>query len=229
MRSPSTGPPTLPSTKMAMRALWLGSVPYDAAHQLQLNLVAQRAVGAIADTLLLLTHPAVITAGRSSTQQDLEAGRAAARVGECSFVECERGGRLTFHGPGQLVAYPIFHLDCCGRDLHRWLWLLEEAVIATAAHFGVAAWRGADHGVWTALGKIASLGVAVRRWVSYHGAALNVKHVRFPAGPSFCGLASSAYSSLAAHGVDAEPKQVGRVFAGKMAALCGFARERDER
>lgn len=221
MRPAPTGPATLPRLERPMRTLWLGSVPYGAAHRLQLSLVERRAAHALPDTLLLVTHPPVITAGRSSTQQDLEAGRAAARAAECGFVECERGGRLTFHGPGQLVAYPIFHLDCCGRDLHRWLWLLEEAVIATVADFGVPAWRGADHGVWTALGKIASLGVAVRRWVSYHGVALNVKHVSFPAGASFCGLASSAYSSLAAHGVDAEPKQVGRVFARKIADLCG--------
>jgi len=210
------------SATALMRALWLGKLPYEAAHQLQLRLVEERAAGRVPDTLLLLTHPPTITAGRSCTPQELESGRAAAKATGCGFAECERGGRLTFHGPGQLVAYPIFHLDCCGRDLHRWLWLLEEAVISTAARFGVGAWRAEERGVWTARGKIASVGVAVHRWVSYHGIALNVKTVTLPQGVFFCGLPPSCYSSLAAHGVSAELQDLGRVLAGEIAALCGL-------
>ncbi|MCX7599067.1 MAG: lipoyl(octanoyl) transferase LipB [Armatimonadetes bacterium] len=214
---------------LAVNALWLGCVPYRRAHRLQLSLVERRTAGLLSDTLLLLTHPPVITAGRSSTLEDLEVGRVVARACGCDFVECERGGRLAYHGPGQLVAYPIFRLDCCGRDLHRWLWMLEEAVIATAAHFGVEAWRGAERGVWAASGKIASVGVAVRRWVSYHGVALNVARVSFPAGARFCGRTAPSYSSLAEHGVEVEPRVAGSVLGRELSALCGLTWEMGER
>lgn len=229
MHEPHSTTTMSPLPRPAANVLWLGCVPYRKARRLQLDLVARRAAGEIADTLLLLTHPPVITAGRAYAPWELQVGQAVARAAGCSFVECERGGRLTYHGPGQLVAYPIFHLDCCGRDLHRWLWMLEEAVIATVARFGVEAWRGAGRGVWTSMGKIASVGVAVRRWVSYHGVALNVGTLSFPDGGVFCGLNPSSYSSLAAHGVEVEPRVVGSVFAGELAALCGLVWEPGER
>lgn len=228
VRGPNSTAPSPSRLWPAANVLWLGCVPYQKAHRLQLDLVARRAAGEIADTLLLLTHPPVITAGRACAPWELQVGQAVARAAGCSFVECERGGRLTYHGPGQLVAYPIFHLDCCRRDLHCWLWTLEEAVIATVARFGVEAWRSTGRGVWTAVGKIASVGVAVRRWVSYHGVALNVGAVSFPHGGVFCGLSPSIYTSLVAHGVEVEPRKVGSVFADELVARCGLVWEPGE-
>jgi lipoate-protein ligase B len=204
-------------------ALWLGAVPFPDAHALQHRLLSSRARGDIADTLLLLTHPPVLTAGRSTTAPELSAARALLSSTDIPLIECERGGRLTFHHPGQLIAYPIFSLDLCARDLHRWLFLLEEAAIRTLAALGVRSDRGpASRGVWTACGKIASVGVAVRRWVSYHGVALNVGPARSLRGVSLCGLAPEAYVGLADLGVSVELSTVARVFAYELADLCGL-------
>lgn len=209
------------ATSLAVR--WLGRTRYAEAHRLQLELVEARAAGDLPDTVLLLDHAPVLTAGRSSTQADLAEGRALAAAAGLDFAECERGGRLTYHGPGQLVAYPIVHLDCCGRDLHRWLWTLEEATIRCLATMGVEARRDpAGRGVWTRRGKLASVGVAVRHWVSYHGVSLNLGPVGLPAGGRFCGMSAAAYTDLAAQGTKAEPQAVGGVLALELSKLCGL-------
>jgi lipoyl(octanoyl) transferase len=135
--------------------------------------VALRQTGGTIDTLILVEHPDVITLGRSAK---------AANVLDPSampVVPIERGGDVTYHGPGQLVAYPIFLLREHERDLHLYLRNLEEAVLRTLADFGVAGRRiEGKTGVWTADGesprKLASIGVAVRKWVTMHGLALNV-------------------------------------------------------
>lgn len=161
------------------RAAYLGVIDYAAAWQLQLRLVEARTHDRIPDTLLLCQHPDVITVGRRQ--------RAQANILDPRFplFEVERGGDATYHGPGQLVGYPILKLrpgisalEPHGeRDLHRYLRALEEALIDLSAACGIPAERkpGAT-GVWTRGGerKLASLGIAVRRWVSFHGFALNV-------------------------------------------------------
>jgi lipoate-protein ligase B len=205
------------------RAVFLGSMPFADAHALQHDLLSARASGAIPDTLLLLTHPPVVTAGRSTTDAELASARSLLASSDIPVVEVERGGRLTFHHPGQLIAYPIFSLDLCGRDLHRWLSLLEEATVRTLAAYSVDAHRDpAARGVWTCAGKIASVGVAVRRWVSYHGVALNVGLARVLPGLSLCGLSPDSYIGLADLGVEVELSQVARVFAKELADVCGL-------
>jgi lipoyl(octanoyl) transferase len=152
----------------------LGLAPYREVWARQLALVEQRQAGRGEDTLLLVEHPHVITVGRA---QKALANVVAA--GDVEVVPIERGGDVTYHGPGQLVAYPIIRLEDGERDLHRFLRGLEAAVIATCEAFGLEAGREPGKtGVWldTARGrkKLCSMGIACRRWVMFHGLALNV-------------------------------------------------------
>jgi len=125
--------------------------------------------------LLLVEHPPVITVGRSGSARDvLAADERLARLG-VSVAETNRGGEVTFHGPGQLVAYPIIDLRPRGRDLHRYLRDLEAWLVRLCRSYGIPAHARSPHtGVWVEERKIASIGIAVRRWVSTHGVALNV-------------------------------------------------------
>jgi lipoate-protein ligase B len=125
--------------------------------------------------LVLVEHPPVITIGRSGSARDVLAdGARLARLG-VSVAETNRGGEVTFHGPGQLVAYPIMDLAPRGRDLHRYLRDLETWLVRLCRSYGVPAHAESPHtGVWVEDRKIASIGIAVRRWVSTHGVALNV-------------------------------------------------------
>ncbi|MFO7769494.1 MAG: lipoyl(octanoyl) transferase LipB [bacterium] len=157
-----------------LRTWWLGRTGCEAARRLQLRLVDQVAGGEGPDTLLLCEHDPVITCGRGTDPSNL--GPAAA---ELPVAEVERGGDVTWHGPGQLVGYPILALQEEERDLHLHLRRTEELLIRTLAEQGCPAGRNPPHtGVWVPAGepvrKIASIGVAVRRWTTYHGFALNI-------------------------------------------------------
>ena len=158
-------------------ALWLdgGSLDYPAAYELQQQLNAARRDGSLADTILVVEHPPCLTVGRGGTGDDVLTDRAALARQGITVHESDRGGAVTYHGPGQLVCYPILDLTRHGRDVHLHARRLEEVMLRTAAACGVAAWRRPGYpGVWTASGKLGSLGVAVRRWVTLHGFALNV-------------------------------------------------------
>ena len=125
--------------------------------------------------LMLVEHPPVITLGQSADASEVLASEETLREKGVAVVESSRGGRVTFHGPGQLVGYPILDLRQRGRDLHRYLRDLEAWLIAVCEKFGIAAERIPDRtGVWVGQSKIAAIGVAARRWCSYHGVALNV-------------------------------------------------------
>ena len=154
----------------------LGTVPYATALELQRDVARARISGAIAeDVLLLVEHPPVITLGRSSKSHHLIASPALLAARGVELFEVERGGDVTFHGPGQLVGYPIVDLKRHKRDLHWYLRQVEEALILGLAALGIAAVRRAGlTGVWTNGRKIASIGVHARDWVTWHGFALNV-------------------------------------------------------
>lgn len=146
-------------------------VPYDEGLALQQRLADQRRNSMIRDTLALLEHEPVYTIGRTRDQSSLGGGLPLPHP----VWEISRGGQATYHGPGQLTGYPVFDLACCGRDLHSYLRLLEEALIRACAAFGVAAGREPGlTGVWANGGKMASIGVGVRRWISQHGFAINL-------------------------------------------------------
>lgn len=150
---------------------WLGRVSYGEALALQQELVAQRRDNTIGDTLLLLEHEPVYTIGRTRDQSSL-ADRA---VLPHPVVETNRGGQATYHGPGQLVGYPILDLRPYGQDLHTYLRALEQILIDACATCGVAASRREGlTGVWCGGEKVASIGVGVRHWISMHGFAINV-------------------------------------------------------
>lgn len=155
----------------ALEVRSLGLCEYRAMVALQEELVRQRRDGEIADTLLLLEHEPVITVGRTKGVGE----SAADRVGEIPVVETSRGGQATYHGPGQLVLYPILDLRQWRCDLHEYLRQLEAVVIQSLATVGLTGERRDGYtGVWVAGLKIASIGVAVRGWITYHGVALNV-------------------------------------------------------
>ncbi|HEX6868625.1 MAG TPA: lipoyl(octanoyl) transferase LipB [Candidatus Limnocylindrales bacterium] len=161
-------------------ASWLGRVPYDEGHALQKTLAAQRADGAIGDRLLLLEHPAVLTLGRTSDPTHILADDATLAARGIAVVHVERGGEVTYHGPGQLVAYPIISLARRGLLVRPLVRALESALVATCAELGVRASRRDGHpGCWCDPDgpdprKIGALGLRVERGVSYHGIALNV-------------------------------------------------------
>jgi len=163
-----------PDAQRRFRTLHPGLVPYRRALALQESLLERRR-REDRDTLILLRHPPVITLGRRTDAGHLLASPAELARRGIDRVEVGRGGEVTFHGPGQLVGYPIVDLELLGRDLHRYLRLLEEMLIDTLAAFAVKGERVAGRtGVWVDGAKIASIGVGVRRWVSWHGFALNV-------------------------------------------------------
>lgn len=157
------------------RARWLGRLGYDEALALQQTLHARRAAGREPDTLLLLEHESVYTHGRRTdpghflvAPETLEARGHAVR-------ETTRGGDVTWHGPGQLVAYPILDLSDGRRDVRRYLAALEDVLVATARSLGVPAWRREGMtGAWTDGGKIGAVGVRLARWVTLHGTSFNV-------------------------------------------------------
>ena len=157
----------------------LGRVAYADALRLQEASVAARQSGAATDTLFLLEHDKVLTLGRNSHAENILLDHAALRARGFETFEVGRGGDVTYHGPGQLVGYPILALEGEERDAHRYLRALEELLLRTLADFGIAAFRHPPHtGVWVehegAPRKIAALGVRFARWVSSHGFALNV-------------------------------------------------------
>ena len=154
----------------------LGLVPYSIALELQRDLARRRITGEIdEDVLLLLEHPPVVTLGRTAKEAHILSSPERLRARGVEVHEVERGGDVTFHGPGQLVGYPIFDLKRHRKDLHWYLRQVEEALIVALGEVGIEAERNSGYtGVWTRGRKIASIGVHARDWVTWHGFALNV-------------------------------------------------------
>ncbi len=153
----------------------LGRTDYRACWVLQRDLLRHRQEQQIADTLLLTEHDHVYTIGRSGSELHLLADADELMSMGVDVVQCDRGGDITYHGPGQVVGYPILDLTDYYLDLHRYLRDLEEVVIRTLAPYGVRAGRHADYtGVWVGDEKICAIGVKTDRWVTMHGFALNV-------------------------------------------------------
>lgn len=157
-----------------------GSIQYAEALQRQLDLVELVRSGKTQETLVVCTHPPVVTLGRSTREGDLCGWQG-------NVVEVNRGGRATYHGPSQIVVYPILDLGRLDRDLHKYMRRLEDAIVATLTKFGVPSHGRSMQtqfgdtapveatGVWIGSRKIASIGIGVRNWVSFHGLALNVE------------------------------------------------------
>lgn len=179
---------------------WLGRLPYAEALELQETRVEERRRGAAPDTLLLVEHPHVITLGTASQPEHVLLDEEERRLRSIELFETGRGGDVTYHGPGQLVGYPILDLKPDRKDLHRYLRDLEEVLIRTVAAFGVAAFRSPGlTGVWTAGGKVAAIGVRVSSgWITSHGFALNVDtDLDFFGAIVPCGIPDRPVTSLA--------------------------------
>lgn len=153
----------------------LGTVGYAECTEFQKRLVELRLEGRIEDTLLLLEHNPVITIGTSGGRENLLAEDGRLKAAGIELFNTNRGGNITYHGPGQIVGYPIFNLKDHGRDAHLFLRNLEQVVIDFLASQGITGERVPGlTGVWVGEDKICSMGIAVRRWVSWHGLALNI-------------------------------------------------------
>ena len=190
---PEPQPATLEVTRF-------GLVEYARALDLQAGLVRRRAAGEIPDQLLLLEHPHVVTLGSSAHRDHVLASDAQLRERGIELFEAGRGGDVTYHGPGQLVGYPILRLGPERRDLHRYLRDLEEVLIRALAAFGVPAARTEGlTGVWTGGRKIAAIGIRVSSgWVTSHGFALNVEpDLDYFANIVPCGIRGREVTSLA--------------------------------
>lgn len=190
----------------------LGLVAYEEALALQRRLVEERRAGAVGDLLLLVEHPAVLTLGVRG-----DGGRAhilasdeqlAAR--QIGVFETGRGGDVTYHGPGQIVGYPIIDLNPDRRDVHRYVRDIEEVLIRVAADYGIAAGRVPGlTGVWVGDEKLAAIGVRIQRWITSHGFALNHTTDLSAFGLIVpCGIADRGVTSLAALGCGASRADV---------------------
>jgi lipoyl(octanoyl) transferase len=176
-----------------MKILTPGRMPFEAALALQENLVAELQSGRGEETLVLLEHEPVYTIGRTRDHSSLRPNL------PHPVFETNRGGQATFHGPGQLVGYPILDLTQRGRDLHRYLRFLEDLLIELSASYGVMAQsREGLTGVWVGPRKLASLGVGVRKWISMHGFAINITRESTQAFAHItpCGLSGVEMTSL---------------------------------
>jgi len=176
----------------------LGLVPYQKAWDLQRSLAGAVSQGAVPDTILLLEHPPVVTLGRRTEDAELHIPEQT----EVDVVETDRGGKSTFHGPGQLVCYPILDLKRHGRDVKQYVRNLEEALIRTVEPFGLSGERIEGlTGVWLTRPprKLASIGVHVSRWVTTHGYALNVDldPAPFTEWITACGLEDAMFTTIA--------------------------------
>jgi lipoyl(octanoyl) transferase len=187
---------------------------YGQALELQQQLAGQRKQGTVADHLLLLEHPHVITLGRNGHMENLLASDQILSRAGISFYPTDRGGDVTYHGPGQLVGYPILDLRDWKRDVGAYVRAVEQSLIDTLAEFGIAAVRIPKlTGVWVGDRKIAAIGVHLSRWVTSHGFALNVStDLSYFQYIVPCGL-TKPVTSMAQLGVGASLGEVSRVFA----------------
>lgn len=173
-------------------------MPYSEALHLQKNISALKKLGMQKDVLLLLEHAPVITLGRSADRRNLLVSEESLKNSGVELYETDRGGDITFHGPGQLVGYPLLELRQGERDVRGFMRKLEESIIRLLHGFGIASRRSEGYtGVWTDSGKIAAMGVHISRWVTSHGFALNVEtNLSFFDMIVPCGIAGKRVTSM---------------------------------
>jgi len=193
-----------------VETVWLGEVAYREALDLQLSFLDRRANGRIPDSLLLLTHPHVYTLGRAGDEANLLAPREALEREGIPVERVGRGGDITYHGPGQLVGYPIFRME--KPDVHKFVRSIEAALIDALRVFRIESRRIEGlTGVWAGDRKIASIGVGIRKWVTYHGFALNVTtDLAYFGRIHLCGLKGREATSIAVEAGSAPPMETVR-------------------
>lgn len=214
------------------RPCWVvGPTPidYEPAHQLQKRLLDARIAGAVPDVLLLAEHPPTVTLGRRADAANVVTDPARLEALGFTVHHIERGGDVTYHGPGQITGYPIVSLDDHGRDLHKYMRNLEEVLIRTLARWGLTGERVEGlTGVWVGGAKVAALGIKVRRWVTMHGFALNVRtDLTHFAHIVPCGITDKPVTSLQRllSGEGPGVAEVGRAVVEEFEAVFGVACE----
>lgn len=205
----------------------LGRMRWAEAYALQRTLVEQRQRQEIPDQLLLVEHPHVVTMGRNGHMENLIAGEEVLSRSGIDFHHTNRGGDVTYHGPGQLVGYPILHLNEWKRDVHAYVRAVEELVIRTIACFGLEGMRVAGAtGVWVNGAKICAIGVHISRWVTSHGFALNVEtDLQYFQYIIPCGL-TLPVTSMRALGVSAGMAEVKLALRQQFAKVFGYETEK---
>ncbi|MDB5077027.1 MAG: lipoate-protein ligase [Chloroflexi bacterium] len=225
---PKLANPTLPGPPaenvISLRIKTLGRVPYDEALAEQHRLHAARLMETGTDTLLLLEHPHVYTLGRNSDPRHVLVSEAFLQERGATIAHNERGGEVTYHGPGQVVAYPIILLRAHERSITLLVQRMETAIVQTLADFDIeGSPLPGDHGVWVDGRKIASIGMAVRRWIVLHGMALNVDpDLRYFGYINPCGHAGMPITSMARElGAAPDQREVAMAFARNFAGVFG--------
>ena len=198
------------------RAVWLGNVDYQKAYDLQLSLVEKVLSGQEPNTLLMLEHPHVYTKGRLSKDSDVLLTEEELAAKGIPVYETDRGGQVTYHGPGQLGVYPIVNLKDWGGPV-KYVRALEQVVIATLTEMGITANRESGNtGVWTSQGKLSAIGVKISRGIAFHGFALNVNtDLAYYQNIIPCGIADRPVTSMASilgQPVDIELVRYGMVY-----------------
>jgi len=176
---------------------------------LQKRVLSAKIEGDFPDTLLLLEHPPVITLGRRGKNENIRASQETLRREKIEVVHVERGGDVTYHGPGQIVGYPIFALENHGKDLSRFVSSIEEVLIRVCGDLGIEAVRKPiNRGVWVGEKKIASIGLAIRKWISFHGFAFNLgpnmAHFRLITPCGLSGIQMTSVRETLGETIDAE-------------------------
>ncbi len=176
----------------------LGTIDYKDAWDLQKNLFNSRYKKEINDTLLLLEHPHTYTLGKTADRNNLIAEDKFLNQNKISVYDIDRGGDITYHGPGQIVGYPIINLTGWKKDTHKYLRAIEEVIIKTCAEYNIAAGRNQEYtGVWVGDKKIAAIGIKVSRWITMHGFAFNVNtDLSLFDGIIPCGIKEKSVTSL---------------------------------
>ena len=176
----------------------LGTIDYNDALMLQYELVKKRRLDRIPDSVMIVEHPCVFTIGRSGSRKNLLVGEDELARRNIKIVDVDRGGDITFHSPGQLVIYPIVDLRKRTKDLHKYLRDLEDVAMNFLQGYGVKGRRDPDNtGVWVLDRKIASIGVAAKDWVTYHGLSINVNNdTNFFSMINPCGIKGLKMTSL---------------------------------
>lgn len=187
-----------PQPSVLLQGVELGTVPYPDALRLQHKLLEAVSCGGLSGVVLLLEHPPVFTLGQRGGMENLKVTQAFLERSGISVIQAERGGSITYHGPGQLVVYPVIDLKKAGVSVAGYVQALEEVMIRTAGDWNISATRNpAGRGVWSGAAKLGSVGIRVRRTVSFHGLALNVSVSLAPfdwINP--CGLEGVAMTSM---------------------------------
>ena len=176
----------------------LGLIGYTEAWDLQKSTFKQRVNGEVNDTLFLLEHPHTYTLGKAAEKNNLVGNESFLKKNNISVYEIDRGGDITYHGPGQIVGYPIINLQDWKKDTHKYLRALEEVIMLTCIEYGLAPRRDDKYtGVWIGEKKIAAIGIKVSRWVTMHGFAINVNtDLSMFKGIVPCGIVDKDVTSL---------------------------------